>query len=72
VSAQKNLDWFNDFVDIEEVDYEDAKMRLFAQILVGEVRKWFRSLPATSILNFEAFETSFLAKWGDKKTPFNF
>jgi hypothetical protein len=72
VSAQKHLDWFNDFVDLEEVDYEDEKMRLFAQSLAGEVRKWFRSLPTTSIQNFEAFETSFLAKWGDKKNPLQF
>jgi hypothetical protein len=28
--AKKHLDWFNDFVDLEEVDYEDAKTRLFA------------------------------------------
>jgi hypothetical protein len=69
VSAQKHLDWFNDFIDLEEVDFEDAKMRLFAQSLAGEVRKWFRALPTASILNFEAFETSFLAKWGDKKNP---
>jgi hypothetical protein len=44
-------------------------MRLFAQSLAGEVRKWFRALPTSSIINFEAFETNFLAKWGDKKTP---
>ena len=35
VAAQKHLDWFNDFVDLEEVDYEDAKMRLFSQSLIG-------------------------------------
>ena len=29
----------------------------------------FRALPTTSILNCEAFETHFLAKWGDKKNP---
>jgi hypothetical protein len=29
VSSQKHLDWFNDFVDLEEVDYADVKMRLF-------------------------------------------
>ena len=69
VSAQKHLDWFNDFVDLEEVDYEDEKMSLFAQSLAGEVRKWFRTLPAASIINFESFETSFLSKWGDKKNP---
>jgi hypothetical protein len=69
VSAQKKLDWFNDFADLKEVYFEDAKMSLFSQSLAGEVKKWFRSLPAVSIQNFEAFETSFLAKWGDKKKP---
>jgi hypothetical protein len=29
VSTQKPMDWFNDFVDLEEVDYVDVKMRLF-------------------------------------------
>jgi hypothetical protein len=66
VSSQKHLDWFNDFVDLEKVDYEDVKMRLFAQSLTGEVKKWFRSLPAASIPYFATFETSFLSKWGDK------
>jgi hypothetical protein len=51
------------------VDFEDVKMRLFTQSLVGKVRKWFRALPAASIMQFEAFETSFLAKWDDKKNP---
>jgi hypothetical protein len=36
-SAQKHLYWFNDFFDLEEVDYEDVKTRLFAQSLSGEV-----------------------------------
>ena len=31
ISAQNNLDWFNDFIDLEEVDFEDVKMRLFTQ-----------------------------------------
>jgi hypothetical protein len=68
-SAQKHLDWFNDFVDLEEVDHEDVKVRLFAQSLSGEVRKWFKSLPTASIPDFAAFETLFLARWGDKKNP---
>ena len=54
---------------MEEVDYEDVKMRLFTQILVGDVRKWFRALPVGSIVDFKAFETSFLSKWGDSKNP---
>jgi hypothetical protein len=60
---------FNDFVDLEEVDYADAKMRLFTQILSGDVRKWLKALPPTSIQDFATFETSFLNKWGGKKNP---
>jgi len=44
-------------------------MRLFAQSLSGEVRKWFKALQAMSILDSATFETSFLSKWGDKKNP---
>jgi hypothetical protein len=69
VSSQKHLDWFNDFEYLEELDFEDAKMRLFAQSLAGEVIKWFQALPPASIQIFEAFEKCFLAKWGDKKNP---
>jgi hypothetical protein len=69
VSAQKHLDWFNDFIYLKEVDFEDAKMRLFTQSLAGEVRNWFKALSSASIINFESFENSFLAKWGNKKNP---
>jgi hypothetical protein len=68
-SAQKHLDLFNDFFDLEEVDYEYAKTRLFAQSHSGEVRKWFKALLAASIPNFSSFETLFLARWGDKNNP---
>ena len=29
-SAWKYLDWLNDFFDLDEVDHEDEKVRLFA------------------------------------------
>lgn len=45
IIAQQHLDRFIDFCDLEEIDYEDVKMRLFAQSLSGEVNKWFRVLP---------------------------
>ena len=35
ISAQQHLDRFNDFCDLEEVYYEDAKMRLFGQSFYG-------------------------------------
>ena len=67
ISAHQHLDRFNDFCDLEEVDYEDAKMRLFSQSLIGEVKKWFRGLPAGSIHNFQEFKTTFLRNGERKK-----
>ena len=61
------MDRFKDFIDMEEVDYDDAKMRLFAQSLFGEAKRWFKDLPARSILSFEVFQTIFLDRWEDKK-----
>ena len=67
VSAQQHVVRFNDFCDLEEVDHEDAKIRLFAQSLTGEVKEWFRGLPTGSIHNVQEFEIIFLGKWERKK-----
>lgn len=67
ITAQQHLDRFSDFYDLEEVDYEDAKLRLFAQSFLGEVKKWFRGLQARSIHDFQQFETVFLGKWEQKR-----
>ena len=67
ISSQQHLDRFNYFCDLEEVDYEDAKMRLFSQCFYAEVKKWFRDLPVGSIHNFQEFEIIFLRKWERKK-----
>jgi hypothetical protein len=48
------------------------KIRLFAQSISGEVRKWFKDLPTTSIPDFVAFETLFIARWGENKNPLLF
>ena len=32
-TERQHMDRFEDFIDFEEVDHDDAKMRLFAQIL---------------------------------------
>lgn len=39
ITSQQHLDRFNEFCDVEEVDYEDAKMSLFAQSFSGYVKK---------------------------------
>ena len=60
---------FEDFVDLEEVDYADVKMRLFSQSLLGEAKKWFKDFPDGSIMNFQAFQNAFLDRWDDKQNP---
>ena len=39
VSARYHVDKFDDFINLEEVDNEDVKMRLSAQSLSGEAKK---------------------------------
>ena len=45
-------------------------MRMFAQSLSGEAKKWYKYLPAGSIRNLLAFQTTFWDRWDDKKIPF--
>ena len=35
--------------------------------LEGEVRKWFRGLPADSLNSWHTLEQSFVRKWGEKR-----
>ena len=67
VTAQHHLVWFDDYCDIENMDHEDIKMRLFALNFSGDVKQWFRSLPNHSIITFQECETLFLRKWERKR-----
>ena len=51
------------------MDYDDAKMSLFSQSLSGEAKRWFKDLPARYIPTFEAFQTLFLNRWEENKSP---
>jgi hypothetical protein len=42
-------------------------MRLFIQILVGEVRKWFWGLLLASIADIDVLDEDFIKKWGDRR-----
>ena len=61
-SAEEHLGWFSDWINLEEIDHEDIKVRLFSQSLAGEMRKWFKNLLDNSILNYQSFEDSFKYK----------
>lgn len=60
ITAQQHVDRMNDFFDLHEVDAENVSMRLFVQSFGGEVRKWFRALPAGSINTLPVLHKQFL------------
>ena len=58
------------FADKMNLEHKYVCMRIFAQSLKGEVKKWFKSLPQNSIKSIENFNDTFLKKWGDKEDYF--
>jgi hypothetical protein len=69
LNAQQHVDKMNDYLDLQEVDEVDVQMRLFTQSLTGDVKKWFKALPAASIPDLVMFQRSFLDRWEVKKNP---
>jgi hypothetical protein len=59
----------NDYFDPQEVDEVDVKMRLFAQSLTGDIKRWFKSLHPASITDLATFHKNFLDRWEVKKNP---
>ena len=46
-SAEEHLEWFSDWINLEEINHEDIKVGLFSQSLVGEERKWYKTSQMT-------------------------
>ena len=67
VTTEEHLVHFYYFVDNYNVQNQDVWIRLFVQSLDGEARKWFRGLPANSIIGIKVLDDVFLKNWGDKK-----
>jgi len=65
--ATEHVELFDQFVDILGIKYEDVYMILFIQNFDGQVRIWFRGLPANSITTYDQLEMAFLRKWGENK-----
>jgi hypothetical protein len=63
------VDKMNDYYDLHEVDEDDVQMRLFAQSLTGDVKKWYKGLCVASVLDLTAFQRNFLDRWEVKKNP---
>jgi hypothetical protein len=69
LNAQQHVDKMNDYFDLHKVDEVDVQMRLFSQSLTGDVKKWYKGLSATLVLDLTAFQRSFLDRWEVKKNP---
>ena len=60
IIAQQHVEKMNEFFDLHELEEENVATRLFVQSFGGEVRKWFRALPAGSIHTLQELHTQFL------------
>jgi hypothetical protein len=65
--ATKHINFFDQFADILGLEHKDVYSRLFVHTFEGKVQTWFQSLPAGSILSYDALEDSFLRQWGKRK-----
>ena len=62
-TAQQYVYKMNDAFDYMEIEEETIKMRIFAQILGGEAKKWFKNLAPHSINDLLALHQTFINKW---------
>jgi hypothetical protein len=69
LNAQQHIDKMNDYFDLQEVDKVDVQMRLFAQSLTRDVKKWFKTLRVATIPDIIIFHQNFLDRWEVKKNP---
>jgi hypothetical protein len=67
LTAQEHINFFDQFVDILGIEHEDVYSRLLVQTFEGQVRTWFRSLPAGSLGSYQELENAFIRKWGERK-----
>lgn len=58
-----------DYFESYEIDDDSVRMNIFVQTLTGDVRPWFRALPANSVADPEALYKTFLNRWEKKKDP---
>jgi hypothetical protein len=69
LNTQQHIDKTNDYFDLREVDEADIQMRIFAQSLTREVKKWYKGLCVSLVVDLTAFQRIFLDIWEVKKNP---
>ena len=71
-TAHLHVDRMNDYFNRNEIDDDTVKLRLFAQSLGGESRKWFKGLTPHSINDLQAFHQFFKKNGRSRRTLFRF
>ena len=66
LTFDKNLQSFEYFLDLFEIEHDDVCMRVFSQSLQGNVKKWFRQLQCRYITTWEEFSQTFVGFWGER------
>lgn len=59
----------SNFFELHEIDEADVQMRLFAQTLTSDVKKWFKAFPANHIADLANFQRLFIDSWERKNNP---
>ena len=68
-TALQNTKKMQDCFENYEIDDDNVRMNIFVQSLTGEVRPWFRALPANSIADPVALYQTLINRWEKKKDP---
>jgi len=68
-TAQQHVNKMSEFFELHEINEADVQMRLFAQTLTGDVKKWFKAFPTNHIVDLENFRILLIDRWGKKKNP---
>ena len=68
-TAQQHVDRISDAFEYMEIEDETIRMRMFSQSLVGEPKKWFKSLTPSNIHDLPKLYQTFINKWEIRKNP---
>ena len=68
-TSQQHVDKINNYFELHEIDESHVQMRLFAQTLTRDVKKWFKGLPTNHIVDLGAFHRLFINRWERNKNP---
>jgi hypothetical protein len=67
INIEEHMGAFQDFIDKIFLERDNVFMRLFIWIMEGDIRKWFRGLPSTSIGTWKSIKLAFMRQWGEKR-----